>query len=108
MPPLTTLLASSASDVVLVSQLLGYECPSLGSILGDQVYDGVILLLRKRTKLDRNGWQCECVFTYSLVPKLSLAGILAFLDILSRSSLCSTLTHLNTKSTIRYLLFAHI
>ena len=43
-PSLPALLSGSAPDVVFVCQLLGNECPSLGSIFGHQVNDGVILL----------------------------------------------------------------
>ena len=42
--------------------------------------------------------------TYWLVPELSLACVLAFFYVLTSSSLCSALAHLDPKSTVSYLL----
>ena len=47
MPSLSALLASPSPDLVHVSQLLCYECPSLSSILRDQPYDCIVLLYFK-------------------------------------------------------------
>ena len=43
-PSLPALLAGATADVVFVCQLLGDECPSLGTIFGHQVNNSVILL----------------------------------------------------------------
>ena len=44
MPSFPALLSSAAADVVLVGQLLRDEGPSLGTVFGNQVNNGVILL----------------------------------------------------------------
>lgn len=43
-PSLSALLASPATDMVLVGQLLGDERPPLCAVLGHELDDGVVLL----------------------------------------------------------------
>ena len=46
MPSFPTLLSSATANMILVRELLGDECPSFGTILCNQVYNCVVLLLK--------------------------------------------------------------